>query len=42
VIEGVPTTIPFHLALLDNEYFQRGEVYTNFLMEHSEAFALKR
>ncbi|MEO7001091.1 MAG: acetyl-CoA carboxylase biotin carboxylase subunit [Ktedonobacterales bacterium] len=42
VIEGVPTTIPFHLALLENEYFQRGEVYTNFLTEHSEAFALKR
>ena len=42
VIEGVPTTIPFHLALMDNEQFQRGEVYTNFLAEHSEVFALKR
>jgi acetyl-CoA carboxylase biotin carboxylase subunit len=42
LIEGVPTTIPFHLKLLDDEIFQRGEVYTNFLAEHSERLALKR
>ena len=42
VLEGLPTTIPFHLSLLMNETFQRGEVYTNFLAEHSEEFALKR
>jgi len=42
VLEGLPTTIPFHLRLLENETFQRGEVYTNFLAEHSEEFALKR
>ncbi len=42
VLEGLPTTIPFHLRLLDNETFQRGEVYTNFLAEHGEEFALKR
>ena len=30
-IEGVKTTIPFHLEVLDNEYFRRGEVYTNFI-----------
>ena len=42
VLEGLPTTIPFHLSLLENETFQRGEVYTNFLAEHSEQFALKR
>lgn len=42
VLEGLPTTIPFHLQLLENETFQRGEVYTNFLAEHSEEFALKR
>jgi acetyl-CoA carboxylase biotin carboxylase subunit len=41
-LEGLPTTIPFHLSLLANETFQRGEVYTNFLTEHSEEFALKR
>ncbi|HEX3015304.1 MAG TPA: acetyl-CoA carboxylase biotin carboxylase subunit [Desulfobacteria bacterium] len=32
-IEGVHTTIPFHLKVLDNEYFQRGEVYTNFIQK---------
>ncbi|HET9109310.1 MAG TPA: acetyl-CoA carboxylase biotin carboxylase subunit [Ktedonobacterales bacterium] len=42
VLEGLPTTIPFHLSLLKNTTFQRGEVYTNFLTEHSEEFALKR
>ncbi|GAW30533.1 acetyl-CoA carboxylase biotin carboxylase subunit [Carboxydocella sp. JDF658] len=31
LIEGVTTTIPFHLQVLDNFYFQKGEVYTNFL-----------
>ncbi|WIG57858.1 MAG: Biotin carboxylase of acetyl-CoA carboxylase [Ktedonobacterales bacterium] len=41
IIEGVPTTIPFHLRLLDNPLFQRGEAYTNFLAEHSAEFALK-
>jgi acetyl-CoA carboxylase, biotin carboxylase subunit len=41
VIDGVPTTIPFHLRLLDNEIFQRGDTYTNFLEEHSSALALK-
>jgi acetyl-CoA carboxylase biotin carboxylase subunit len=42
VIEGVPTTIPFHLRLLDNEIFQSGNTYTNFLAEHSSALALGR
>jgi acetyl-CoA carboxylase biotin carboxylase subunit len=41
VIEGVPTTIPFHLKLLENELFIRGEAYTNFVAEHSEELALK-
>ncbi len=41
VIEGVPTTIPFHLKMLDNPVFQRGEVYTNYLAEHGADFALK-
>ncbi len=31
VIEGVHTTIPFHLRVLDNAFFRRGEVYTNFI-----------
>ncbi|WP_227765993.1 acetyl-CoA carboxylase biotin carboxylase subunit [Zhaonella formicivorans] len=30
-IEGVKTTIPFHLKVLDNPYFQKGEVFTNFI-----------
>lgn len=31
VIEGIPTTIPFHLAVLENDAFKRGEVYTDFI-----------
>jgi acetyl-CoA carboxylase biotin carboxylase subunit len=30
-ITGVETTIPFHIAVLDNAFFRRGEVYTNFV-----------
>lgn len=28
---NVSTTIPFHLKVLDNAFFQKGEVYTNFI-----------
>ena len=31
VIEGVETSIPFHLKVIDNEYFQRGEINTDFI-----------
>ncbi|MDI6631440.1 MAG: acetyl-CoA carboxylase biotin carboxylase subunit [Bacillota bacterium] len=31
IIEGVPTTIPFHQRVLQNAFFRRGEVYTNFV-----------
>ncbi|MBC8423765.1 acetyl-CoA carboxylase biotin carboxylase subunit [bacterium] len=31
VIEGVPTSIPFHLEVLQNETFRRGEATTKFL-----------
>ncbi|AET66707.1 acetyl-CoA carboxylase, biotin carboxylase subunit [Desulfosporosinus orientis DSM 765] len=31
VIDGIHTTIPFHLKVLDNAFYQRGEVYTNFI-----------
>ncbi|MBK5210774.1 MAG: acetyl-CoA carboxylase biotin carboxylase subunit [Coriobacteriia bacterium] len=31
VIEGVPTTIPFHLRVLENDAFIQGEVYTDFI-----------
>ncbi|MFN5195115.1 MAG: acetyl-CoA carboxylase biotin carboxylase subunit, partial [Cyanobacteriota bacterium] len=30
-ITGVPTTIDFHLALLDRPEFQRGDVHTKFV-----------
>jgi acetyl-CoA carboxylase, biotin carboxylase subunit len=42
VIEGVPTTIPFHLKLMDNATFRDGDIYTNFLAEHGERLALRR
>jgi acetyl-CoA carboxylase biotin carboxylase subunit len=31
-ITGVRTTIPLHQTILDNAFFRRGEVYTNFLV----------
>ncbi|WP_418792359.1 acetyl-CoA carboxylase biotin carboxylase subunit [Phosphitispora sp. TUW77] len=36
VIEGVRTTIPFQLRILDNAFFQRGEFYTNFIQRRLE------
>lgn len=30
-IEGIDTTIPFHLKVLDNEAFKKGVIYTNFI-----------
>jgi len=30
-VGGIRTTIPFHLRVLDNAFFRRGEVYTNFV-----------
>ncbi|MCL6625744.1 acetyl-CoA carboxylase biotin carboxylase subunit [Alicyclobacillus shizuokensis] len=34
-IEGVKTTIPFHLSLMANEKFRRGDVSTRFLEENT-------
>jgi acetyl-CoA carboxylase biotin carboxylase subunit len=34
VLEGVKTTVPFHQAVLDNPFFRKGEVYTNFIQTH--------
>lgn len=31
VVEGVRTTIPFHLRVLENAFYRRGAVYTNFV-----------
>jgi acetyl-CoA carboxylase biotin carboxylase subunit len=35
-VEGIRTTIPFHLRVLDNAFFRRGEVYTNFVQRRLE------
>lgn len=34
VVEGIKTTIPFHLKVMKNAYFQKGEIYTDFLQKH--------
>ena len=34
IIEGVDTTIPFHLKVLDNKQFNKGTIYTNFIETH--------
>ncbi|MCR9083430.1 MAG: acetyl-CoA carboxylase biotin carboxylase subunit, partial [Cyclobacteriaceae bacterium] len=31
VIDGIKTTIPFHIALLENEQFKEGNFTTKFL-----------
>lgn len=41
VIEGIPTTIPFHLAVLENDAFKRGEVYTDFIETHMNDFKVE-
>lgn len=40
-ITGIPTTIPFHLAVLDNAFFRRGEVYVNFVQRRIDLGALR-
>ncbi|MFW6287715.1 MAG: acetyl-CoA carboxylase biotin carboxylase subunit [bacterium] len=36
-IEGVKTTIPFHLKILNNAYFRKGNYHTNFIHRRLEA-----
>lgn len=36
-ITGIQTTIPFHLRCLDNPYFQKGDVTTDFIEKHMTA-----
>ncbi len=36
-VDGVPTTIPFHRAVLDHPVFRAGKATTAFLTEHPEA-----
>lgn len=35
-VENIKTTIPFHSRVLDNAFFRRGEVYTNFIQRRME------
>lgn len=39
VIEGIKTTIPFHLRVLETPEYQRSEVYTTFIAEHMQGGA---
>lgn len=34
IIIGIPTTIPFHQLVIENEAFQSGDVYTDFIDTH--------
>jgi acetyl-CoA carboxylase biotin carboxylase subunit len=36
VIAGVPTTIPYHLLILDNAAFKAGDVDTGFIVKHQD------
>jgi acetyl-CoA carboxylase biotin carboxylase subunit len=40
IVVGIPTTIPFHQATIENEFFQRGEVYTDFVDAHMNGGSL--
>jgi acetyl-CoA carboxylase biotin carboxylase subunit len=40
-ISGVRTTIPFHLAVMDNAFFRRGEIYVNFINRRVDLSALR-
>ncbi|MDR7443711.1 MAG: acetyl-CoA carboxylase biotin carboxylase subunit [Armatimonadota bacterium] len=41
-IAGIRTTIPFHRLLLENAFFRRGEVYTNFVQRRMDLSVLSR
>lgn len=34
VIEGVHTTAPLHMKIMNHDYFHKGDVYTDFLPKH--------
>jgi acetyl-CoA carboxylase biotin carboxylase subunit len=36
VVEGIKTTIPLHLAIMDDPYFQAGEYSTKFMEQFFE------
>ncbi|MCK5534629.1 ATP-grasp domain-containing protein, partial [bacterium] len=31
IVEGIKTTIPFHKKVMENAFFKKGEIYTNFI-----------
>ena len=35
IIEGVETTVPFHLNLMDNDVFKSGDFDTKFLEKYN-------
>ena len=36
-VEGIRTTLPFYLRVMNNAWFRRGEVYTNFVRRRMES-----
>ncbi len=34
IVEGIPTTIPFHKKVLENEHFLQGDIDTAFIAKH--------
>jgi acetyl-CoA carboxylase biotin carboxylase subunit len=40
-VGGIKTTIPFHLEVLDNAFFRRGEVYVNFVQRRIDLSTLR-
>lgn len=34
IVTGIPTTIPFHQAIVESEAFRNGDVYTDFVERH--------
>ncbi len=42
IVVGIPTTIVFHQFVVEEEHFQRGEVYTDYVERHVGQEALAR
>jgi acetyl-CoA carboxylase biotin carboxylase subunit len=40
IVVGIPTTVPFHQFVVEEEHFARGEVYTDYVERHVPADAL--
>ncbi|HET6497848.1 MAG TPA: hypothetical protein VFH17_02175, partial [Coriobacteriia bacterium] len=37
IVVGIPTTVPFHQAVVETEAFIAGDVYTDFVDRHMTA-----